>query len=183
MKAEDSHSESEATRWPRDVEVCEKLMKFLADSLRDLPGQQRTFLRLPRLDVGTEWSRWLENFDPMPQSGGWQFRFWYHFHPFGEWNARQMCDRLSELWRIWGWDCTVDDESPLTGYRLTGSSPDSYELTFRARPQRQKSCIEIVSPIFRASGTDPASMPFAVTPFGPLTLATAWALYPELIVW
>ena len=94
-----------------------------------------------------------------------------------------MCNRLSELWRMWGWDCTVDNESPLSGYRLTASSPDSYELTFRARPQRQKSCIEIVSPIFRASGTEPVSMPFAVTPFGPLTLATVWALYAELINW
>ena len=119
-------------------------MKSLADSLRDLPGQQRTFLHLPRLQVGTEWSRWLQNYDPMPRPGGWQFRFWYCFHPFAEWNAEQMCNRLSELWRMWGWDCTVDNESPLSGYRLTASSPDSYELTFRARPQRQKSCIEIV---------------------------------------
>jgi hypothetical protein len=183
MDPEDSHSESKAVRRPTDVEVCDKLMKYLADSLRDLPGQQRTFLYLPRFQVGTEWSRWLQNYDPMPQPGGWQFRFWYGFHPFGEWDAEHMCNRLSELWRIWGWDCSVDNESPSSSYRLTGSSPDSYELTFRARPQRQKSCIEIVSPIFSANATEPVSMPFAVTPFGPLALATAWALYPELIVW
>ncbi|MGO8939093.1 MAG: hypothetical protein ACLQLO_18930, partial [Mycobacterium sp.] len=76
----------------------------------------------------------------------------------------------------------VDNESPLSGYRLTGSSPDSYELTFRPRPQRQKSCIEIVSPIFRASGTEPVSMPFAVTPFGPLTLASIF-LVAVVVAW
>lgn len=183
MDPEGSHSEGEAHRPLTDIEVREKLVKVLADSLRDLPEQQRTFLHLPRLEVGTEWSRWLDSFDPMPVPEGWQFRFLYHFHPFGDWNARQMCDRLSELWQIWGWNCTADGESPFRGYSLTGSSPDSYELTFKARPQRQQSCIEIISPIFRASGAEPVAMPFAVTPFGPMTLATVWALCPELIVW
>jgi hypothetical protein len=183
MKTEDSGPESAPAQEVSGAEVCEKLVKFLADSLRDLPEQQRTFLYLPRLQVGTEWSRWLQNLEPVQRPEGLQFRFWYTFYPNGAWNAEEMCKRLSELWRIWGWDCTVDDESPLSGYSLTGSSPDSYELTFRARPQRQQSCIEIISPIFEVNGTEPVAMPFAVTPFGPITLATVWAVHPELIVW
>lgn len=183
MDPEDSQSESEAPRGPPDVQICEKLIKFLADSLRDLPGQQRTFLYLPRVLVGTEWSRWLQNFEPVQHAGGWQFNFWYYFYPSGEWNAEQMRNRLSELWRIWGWNCAVDDQRPMSGYELTGSSPDSCELTFLAHPQRETSSIKVVSPTFRAGGAEPVSMPFAVTPFGPLTLATVWALYPELIDW
>jgi hypothetical protein len=85
----------------------------------------------------------------------------------GAWNAKDMCNRLSELWRIWGWNCSIDDERPASGYHLTGSSPDGYELTFRAHAERQQSCIEIVSPIFTASGSEPVSMPFAVTRSGP----------------
>lgn len=183
MKTEDSAPESTAAEGVSSAEVREKLVKFLADSLRDLPEQQRSFLYIPRVLVGTEWSRWLQNLEPMQQPEGLQFRFLYTFHPHGAWNAKDMCNRLSELWRIWGWKCSIDDERPASGYHLTGSSPDAYQLTFRAHPKRQQSCIEIVSPVFRASGTEPVSMPFAVTPFGPITLATVWALHPELIVW
>jgi hypothetical protein len=59
----------------------------------------------------------------------------------------------------------------------------SCELTFRADPLRHRSAIEVVSRRFSTDSAQPVSMPFAVTPFGPLTLATAWALYPELIDW
>jgi hypothetical protein len=183
METEDSDPKSIPEQEISSTEVCERLVKFLADSLRDLPEQQRTFLYLPRVLVGTEWSRWMQNVEPMQHPEGLQFRFWYTFYPNGAWNAMKMCKRLSELWQIWGWDCIVDDESPLSGYSLAGSSPDSYDLTFRARPQRQQSCIEIVSRIFRVSNMEPVSMPFAVTPFGPMTLATAWAVHPELVVW
>jgi hypothetical protein len=60
------------------------------------------------------------------------------------------------------------------------SSAEAYELTFRARPKRLQSCVEFVSPIFAASGSESVWMPFAVTPFGPMTLATVWALHPDL---
>jgi hypothetical protein len=183
METEDSDPEHSPAQEISSTEVCETLVKFLADSLRDLPEQQRTFLYLPRVLVGTEWSRWVQDLEPMQQAEGLQFRFWYTFHPHGAWNAKDMCTRLSELWRIWGWNCSIDDERPASGYHLTGSSPEGYELTFRARAERQQSCIEIVSPLFTASGSEPVSMPFAVTPFGPMTLATVWALHPELIVW
>lgn len=183
MTTEDSHPESAPAQEISSAEVCEKLVKSLADSLRDLPEQQRTFLYLPRLLVGTEWSRWLQNLEPMQQPEGRQFRFLYTFYPNGAWDAKEMCNRLAELWRIWGWSCSIDNELAANGYRLTGSSPDAYELTFRAHPTRQQSCIEIISPIFRGRTTEPVSMPFAVTPFGPIALATVWALHPELVVW
>jgi hypothetical protein len=102
MDPEDSRPESTPAQEVSSAEVCEKLVKFLADSLRDLPEQQRTFLHLPRVLVGTEWSRWLQNLEPMQHPEGLQFRFLFTFYPNGAWNAKDICNRLSELRRIWG---------------------------------------------------------------------------------
>jgi hypothetical protein len=115
INPDDSPSESTAAEGVSSVEVCEKLVKFLADSLRDLPEERTTFLYLPRVLVGTEWSRWPQNLEPMRQPEGLQYRFLYKFYPDRAWNAKDMCNRLSELWRIWGWNCRIDDERPASG--------------------------------------------------------------------
>ena len=66
------------------VEVRAQLIKYWADSLRDVPGEGRTFVYLGRVLVGTEWSRWMQHVQPVTQSSARSaFRFAYKFHPAG----------------------------------------------------------------------------------------------------
>lgn len=175
--------DSDATSAATGPQIRDALIKYLADLLRDLPGERRTFLHLPRVKVGLEWSQWIPEMEPLADSGRLQFRFFYVFYPAGDWDAERVCDRLSELWRMWGWRSSIDQGVP-SGYQVTGKSPDAYELTLQARPKRGASVLHIVSPVFdEQPAAELVKMPFAVTPFGPLSLATAWATYPELITW
>ena len=113
------------------VEVRAQLIKYLADSLRDLPGEGRTFVYLGRVLVGTEWSRWMQHIEAVTQSSGRSaFRFAYKFHPAGEWDAEMLRNRLSELWRIWGWNCAIEDRPTVPEYSVVGRSPEGHELDF-----------------------------------------------------
>ncbi len=53
-----------------DVEVRAQLIKYLADSLRDFPGERRTFLYFGRVLAGTEWSRWMQYLSRSPSRRG-----------------------------------------------------------------------------------------------------------------
>jgi hypothetical protein len=167
------------------AEVRAQIIKYLADSLRDLPGEGRTFVYLGRVLVGTEWSRWMQHVEPVTQSSGHSaFRFAYKFHPAGEWDAEILRNRLSELWRIWGWNCAIEDQPTAPEYSVVGRSPEGHELTFRGRPERRASNFELFSSSFVQPGNGQSvTMPFAVSPFGPLSLPTVWAVCPELITW
>lgn len=120
------------------VEVRAQLIKYLADSLRDLPREGRTFVYLGRVLAGTEWSLWMQHVEPVTQSSGRSaFRFAYKFHPDGEWDAEILRNRLLELWRIWGWNCAIEDQSTVPEYSVAGRSPEGHQLTFRGRHQRR----------------------------------------------
>lgn len=161
--------------------VRDTLTKYLADTLRDLPDEQRTFLRLPRTLVATEWSQWTPEMDPVLNSHSPEFNFAYVFSPFGEWDHKRISDRILQLWTIWGWECHTD--SWHTGHNITGKSPDGYTLTAQLNPERGSSSILSVSPQFKHAPDEQTTMPFAVTPFGPLSMPAIWALHPDLIQW
>lgn len=163
-------------------EVRDGLVKHLADSLRDLPHQQRTFLLLPRYQVPTEWSHWIPEQEPSRQLRYPNFNMGYEFAPPGQWDAEIVRDRLHELWLIWGWKCEARP-SPMDGYELTGETPDGSVLTLVTKAERRKSYVRLVSPPFIEPEPTVVAMPFAVTPFGPLSLPVVWAAFPDLITW
>jgi hypothetical protein len=156
MVSDVGDSEGVAAQPYTGVEVRAQLIKYLADSLRDLPGEGRTFVYLGRVLVGTEWSRWMQHVEPVTQSSGRSaFRFAYKFHPAGEWDAEILRIRLSELWRIWGWNCEIEDKSTVPEYSVVGRSPEGHELTFRGRHERRASNFELVSSSFRRTRQRP----------------------------
>lgn len=164
--------------------IREELIKYMADTLRDLPDQQRVFLHLPRARVGTEWSQWMDHAQPTTHGNNLGFTVGYVFYPGGEWDASTVCERLQQLWRMWGWTATLGLPPVGDGYTLVGRSYDGYEFTLYAAPQRRGSSLEIVSPHFDpGTGNTRVTMPFAVTPFGELSLPQIWATHPELVKW
>jgi hypothetical protein len=178
------HGDQEGAMVHTGSVVREQLIKFMADSLRDLPDQQRVFLHLPRAHVGTEWSQWTKEAEPTSHGNTQRFRVLYVFFPGGEWDAAKACERLHQLWRIWGWTCTSGTPAVGDGHTLDGRSHDGYEFTLHATSQRRGSSLEVVSPQFNTDAdSSTVSMPFAVTPFGELSLPHIWAAYPELVKW
>lgn len=161
-----------------------QLIQYMADSLRDLPGEKRIFLHLPRVLVSTEWSQWMQDAEPTTHGNDLAFRVLYAFFPGGGWDTAKVCAQLEQLWRTWGWTCTPGTPPVGGGHTLVGRSDDGYEFTMHAASDRCSSSLEIASPPFHADADRAATtMPFAVTPFGELALPQIWATYPELVTW
>ncbi|MGJ6121612.1 DNA gyrase subunit B [Mycolicibacterium sp. Y3] len=156
----------------------------MADSLRDLPDHNRLLLHLPRVQVGTEWAGWVDGEEPTLFCGGVRFSLLYEFHTEDKWDPGYIVDRLAVLWQMWGWVCT--EGGGLRDRRhLTGTCADGTTFVLAAAAQARSSWLFVTSPQFDAgiAGAAADVMPFAVTPFGALTLAQVWLAYPKLIVW
>ncbi|GLE56385.1 hypothetical protein NJBCHELONAE_16940 [Mycobacteroides chelonae] len=167
---------------PAAVAVRDTLIAHVAETLRQLPPQDRTFVHLPRVLVPTEWAGWMHEVEVNPTNGRGKFGFIYQFSPSGHWNPQDVHNRFHALWRgEWGWDCGTEKSSPLEGAGLRAVSSDGYEVILEPRPRRNVSSLHLVSPVFDLpSAGPPVTMPFAVTPFGPLSLGTVWATHPEI---
>lgn len=75
--------------------VRAQLIQYLADSLRDIPGERRSFFYLPRVLVATQWSRWMADIPALDHGDGQQFRVTYSILPGNEWDALSVSDRLA----------------------------------------------------------------------------------------
>jgi len=163
--------------------VSDRLVKRMADSLRDLRPDHRIVLYLPRTRVGTEWSGWLDSVRPTVGAQGLRFSVPYAFHSTGLWEPDHVLNRLSVLWQMWGWKCAARDGMTDT-QELIGTAPDGTIFDLKVAPHAASSVLNILTPTFNPDGDSTGeAMPFAVTPFGPLTLAQMWAVYPHLILW
>lgn len=168
------------------VAVRDRLIQILADTLRDLPGEDRTLLYLPRLQVATDWSQWAHEMEPVGHGGRWRFGFTYMLSPSPrEWDPAKVQTRIHELWQMWGWLCDDVDATGVAGHRVAGMSPEGFDLIVTAKERREHALVQIESPTFDKFDGDewPVVMPFAVTPFGPLSLPAVWAFRPDLIQW
>lgn len=68
---------------------------------------------------------------------------------------------------------------------MAGKSPEGMHFVVTAKERREHTMVEIKSPTFDEFDGDgwPVVMPFAVTPFGSLSLPAVWAFRPDLIQW
>lgn len=162
------------------IRIRDALIKYMAETLRDLPNQYKAFLHLPRCLVGTEWARWEQHADPVPYGHGFRFHTLYQFSPSGEWDPDTICDRLSELWKIWGWECTNYLETSGDRSSIEGQSADGWQFELTVARNIRSSGLLVTTPEFSVPESSTVTMPFAVTPFGTLSLADVWLVYPDL---
>jgi hypothetical protein len=181
----DAESASHSVSLQTATEVRDSLIKYMAEMLRDLPHQHKAFLHLPRYLVGTEWARWEQHADPVPHGHGFRFHTLYQFFASGggEWHPDIICDRLSALWTIWGWKCIKDQGRSEASPSVEGRSPDGWEFQIIVARNIRSSSLEVTTPEFSAPESCAVTMPFAVTPFGALSLANVWLAYPDLVTW
>ncbi len=180
----DGDGQQDASQLGTAIAVRDALLMYMAETLRNLPSQSRVFLHLPRNQVGTDWSRWSKGSDPVPHGQGLRYDAIYQFFPGGEWDPIAVSRRFGELWRIWGWECASPLEESDERSSLTASSMNGWEFDLKSRRERRGSTLRVTSPEFPVARETPdVAMPFAVTPFGGLSLAHVWLTYPELMSW
>ncbi|MCX8557225.1 DNA gyrase subunit B [Mycolicibacterium mucogenicum] len=170
----------------RDHSASGRLVKQMADSLRDLRSHNRLMLHLPPLLGASDWSGWMDSANPTLDEHGQTQRFSvrYSFHTEDQWDRRYVLDRFTVLWQMWGWTCTEGNGLIMDTVELLGECPDGTTFEFVAAEDARSSFLLVTSPRFTVnSSTRREVMPFAVTPFGPVSLAHMWLAYPQLVVW
>ncbi|SLG78258.1 DNA gyrase subunit B [Mycobacteroides abscessus subsp. massiliense] len=167
---------------PSGRQVRDRLIEYAAEALRQLQTRDRTFIFLPRVLVPTEWAGWMHEAEASQSGDRRLFSVIYVFSPAGDWDPQAVKDDFQSLWQgKLGWECTNETLIPADGAALSTKSPDGYELILEARPRKRISSLHLISPDFSASAnTCPATMPFAITPVGELSLGATWATHPEI---